>query len=43
MTRMGNSLLPFTKFLMRVRKFTKACDLKLHIQDALVQMQDLKY
>ena len=43
MTRMGNSLVPFTKLLMRVRKFTKACDLNLHIQDALMQTQDLKY
>ena len=32
MTCMGNSFVPFSKLLMRVRKFTKACERKLHIQ-----------
>ena len=32
MTCMGNSFVPFSKMLMRVRKFTKACERKLHIQ-----------
>ena len=33
MTCMGNSFVPFSKLLMRVRKFTKACDIiiQLHI------------
>ena len=33
MTCMGNSFVPFSKLLMRVRKFTKACESgELHIQ-----------
>ena len=32
MTCMGNSFVLFSKMLTRVRKFTKACERKLHIQ-----------
>ena len=45
--RMGNSFVLFTKLLMRIFKFTKACDQKFtdihnNFQGALIQTQDLK-